>query len=121
MMPVCFLFTDVLQVGRETIAKNTSRPQLHPQVCDLIIHNPKYNTYAVTLSISQLYFIDMMFCLCFNLSWYRHWSDNSNCSSAHCCHLRYQEESQTGEQVTEQLVQYAKHAVNAFCVQLCPF
>lgn len=63
----------------------------------------------------------MLFCLCFNLSWYCYWSDSRNCASAHCSHLRYQKESQTGGQVTEQLAQYANHAVNAFCVQLCQF
>ena len=62
-----------------------------------------------------------MFCLCFNLSWYCHWSDSSSCASAHCLHLRYQEKSQNGGQVKEELAQYANHAVNAFCVQLCPF
>lgn len=60
-------------------------------------------------------------CLCFNLSWYRYWSDSSNCASAHWYHLRCQEESQTGGQVTEQLAQFANHAVNAFCDQLCHF
>lgn len=59
-----------------------------------------------------------MFCLCFNLSWYRHRGDSSSCASAHCFNLRFQEESQTGGQVTEQRAQYANHAVNA---QLCQF
>lgn len=62
-----------------------------------------------------------MFCLCFILSWYRHWSDSSNCAFAHCFNLRYQEKSQTGGQVTKQLAQYANHAINVFCVQLCQF
>lgn len=55
---------------------------------------------------------------CFNLSWYRHWSDSSHRGSAHCFILRYKEESQTGGQATQQLAQYAIYALDAFCAQL---
>lgn len=114
-MPV-FLLTDVLQGGRANIARKTAITSLHPQVCDFIVHNPKHYIDVVTLGISVvcLFFVF----LCFNLSWYCHWSDSSSCASAHCFCLRLQEESQTDGQATEQLAQYAIHALSAFCVQL---
>lgn len=55
-MPV-YLFIDVLQIGRENIARRASTTYLYPQVCDLIVHIPKYKSHVVKLILSDLYFI----------------------------------------------------------------
>lgn len=61
LMPV-FLLTDVLQVGRENIARKTAITSLHPQVCDFIVHNPKHYIDVVTFGISVVCLIFLFFC-----------------------------------------------------------